>query len=146
VIVGESDAEHVDSRAWMSEDLGLNWTRVEVVSAAVGIPDLKEVTHTNSGWVAVGSDGTTRHEEGELIAAVWHKEASGAWTRISPIDQQFQPQEPAGSAGMTAVTSTGDFIVAGGVDGTDCDAPMAASMEFIRCDLDAAFWIWNPGS
>lgn len=144
VMVGESKAEHVDSRAWLSEDLGQTWSRVEVESGNVGIADLKDVIHNNSGWVAVGSDGTTRHERGELIAAVWHKEDTRGWTRISPRDQQFRPQESAGIARMTAVTSIGGVIVAGGFDGTDCSTTVVAPMEFMRCDLDAALWIWNP--
>ena len=142
VIVGQSEAEHVDSRAWMSEDFGQTWSRVEVEAAGVGIADLQDVIHTDFGWVAVGGDGTTRHEHGELIAAVWHKQDSGSWTRIAPRDQHFRPQEPAGSAGMTAVTTFEGVIVAGGVDGTDCEAPL----EFMPCDLDAAFWIWDPHS
>lgn len=112
----------------------------------VGIADLKDVSRTDSGWVAVGSDGTTRHEHGESIAAVWHKEDSGGWTRISPRDQPFRPQELAGIAAMTAVTSMGGVIIAGGFEGTECSTSMEAPMEFMRCDLDTAFWTWNPTS
>jgi hypothetical protein len=142
VIVGESDSEHVDSRAWVSKDRGRTWSRVEVETGAVGIPDLADARHTDFGWVAVGRDTTTRHEDGEAIAAVWHKASSGAWVRISPRDQEFLPQESPGSAGMTTVTGTDAIVVAGGVDGTDCEV----HLEFRPCDLDAAFWVWIPSS
>ena len=140
VMVGESDAEHVDSRAWVSEDLGQSWTRIEVETGPVGIPDLKDVTRTEWGWVAVGDDSATRHEYQELIAAVWYKEDSSKWIRYSPRDDQLLPQEPAGVVGMTTVATFNGAVVAGGADGTDCE--MA---QFSACDLDAAFWIWRPG-
>ena len=139
VMVGESDAEHVDARAWVSLG-GENWTGIEVESGPLGVPDLRAVTRTESGWVAVGSDGTTRHELSETIAAVWEKGDAGGWTRYSPRNTQLLPYELAGFAGMTSVAAHDNVIVAGGVDGSDCEASLQ-SLGLPDCDLDAAFWI-----
>jgi hypothetical protein len=135
VLVGESDGDHVDARAWVSGDGGRTWIRVEVETGQVGIPDLLDVVHTPEGWVAVGVDGTTRHEFGESIAAVWQSPDGVSWMRNEPHQNAFLPDGSASGVGMTSVTAFNGVVVVVGFEGAAC------ATRFNGCDLDAAFWI-----
>ena len=135
-VVGDSEAEHVDARAWRSTDRGQTWTPKQVETGQVGIPALNHITDTPTGWVAVGADGTTRHEFGETIAAVWQSSDGYSWIRHEPRQISLLPTGSATGVVMTAVSAFGGAVVAGGFEGATC------ATRFNRCDLDAAFWLW----
>jgi len=101
VAVGQSNLDHVDSRAWTSSNNGESWVGIEVETGPVGIPALHDVTWSGAGWVAVGSDGTTRHEFGDTIAAIWQW---GSTTR--PVGSRKRP--PAAGLSWSKVTFQAD--------------------------------------
>lgn len=133
VVSGAIDAEEVDARVWASTD-GQTWRGHQQDSLTVGIPTLEDVTHTPHGWLAVGRDGTTYRPK--IGAAVWLSQEGEMWHRY-PVDAAAFSPDPAALA-MTSITFGDGVGVAGGVTGENCVD------RFAQCDLDAAFWVWDP--
>jgi hypothetical protein len=134
VTVGGPTADEVAASAFWSDDDGATWTPVPL-EGGTGSPTLHDVIATADGWVAAGFDTETTALR--TIAAVWRSADGKTWHRVDPFTPTFLPGDSSGVV-MTALIASDTTIVAGGFQGATCTDP------FSRCDLDAAFWIWDP--
>jgi hypothetical protein len=131
-VAGTSNAEDIDARVWTSTD-GQTCRARQQRARTVGIPSLEDVAITPHGWLAVGGDGTTYRPSG---AAVWFSSDGLVWHRY-PVAALALSPDPAALA-MTSTAFGNGVGVAGGVTGKECVE------RFARCDLDPAFWVWEP--
>lgn len=109
VAVGlDSSRSGIDAAVWTSAD-GLVWARVPHVAllGGPGNQEMRSVTATASGFVAVGSD--------QSDAAVWMSSNGLAWARAPELAILGGP----GRQEMRSVTAGGPGLVAVGLDGAD---------------------------
>jgi hypothetical protein len=148
-----------DAAVWYSLD-GTTWNRVphdEAVFGGDGHQQMNAVVAVESGFVAVGSEGTERDPLGlgsvfiylasfETHAAVWHSTDGIRWERVPHVDAFSEVQT---GLVMNDVTFDGSGLVAVG-GAFHRTAPFATwqwgpSEGDVDIDVDAAVWRSNDG-
>jgi len=148
-----------DAAVWYSLD-GSTWNRVphdEAVFGGDGHQQMNAVVAVESGFVAVGSEGTERDPLApssafvylasfETYAAVWHSTDGIRWERVPHVDAFSEAQT---GLVMNDVTFDGSGLVA--VGGTFHRTEPFATWQWgpsegdVDIDVDAAVWRSNDG-
>lgn len=117
---------------WTSTD-GQTW-ETQKSEVTLGAGSLEDISPTPSGWFAVGRDRPG--SDPDVNAAVWSS-SDGTSLESYPFGSlaSSRNRQP---AVMTAVASSDEIVVAGGVTGDTCVE------RYNQCSLNVSFWLWQP--